>query len=47
MKTESLAEVFALAIFLIVTAIVFAPSEKAERTSSQEMNMFTKWRQIY
>ena len=47
MKTESLAEVFALAIFLIVTAIVFVPSEKINSTNSQEDNMFNKWRRIY
>lgn len=47
MKTESLAEVFALAIFLIVTAIVFAPSEKINSSNSQEDNMFNKWRRIY
>jgi len=47
MKTESLAEVFALAIFLTVTAIVFAPSEKIEHNVIQKDSMFTKWRQIY
>lgn len=45
MKSESLVEVFILAIFLIITAIVFAPSEKAAYNTETD-SMFTKWRQI-